>query len=446
MDVMRGAHLPFLVLVAATCGGDKVNHLADAPADQATDGPDSGLVTLTVTVAGAPNPNVRVYFQNADSSLVKMAMTDANGVATAVMEPGGFVTAIEPDLVVAPAFGIATQHVATFAGVKPNDSLVLATPVAPALDFSVVAPLDAGASTYFLWTNCGDQTLSGMGSGSGTSPTAVELTGCADTTVDMVVESRDGTGAPLHGLFQTVVVAAGQLTTLTNAYAPLSPTAMTFANVPAGATSVEVSQTLAATRGRLDAESLSAPVTGTTASGTLQQLTIGGATAITTSSPAGVTGAFSTHIVLDWAPYATSFDLDFGNLLLGSYTGLPTFDVTSHAVSWVEAPGASADFSLTSVSAFRSAAPSQSWEWRIASPTHAGSGAGSYVTTYPTLPAPDDTYNFQTADNPSVFDMVTAKVPGGYDSVRAKLLASPNGLFDLVTGATGQVVLQETLN
>ncbi|HEV7558334.1 MAG TPA: hypothetical protein VGO00_22850 [Kofleriaceae bacterium] len=131
-------------------------------------------------------------------------------------------------------------------------------------------------------------------------------------------------------------------------------------------------------------------------------------------------------------------------MLLGSYTGQPTFDVTSHAVSWVEAPGVAADFSLTSVSAFRSAAPSQSWEWRIASPTHAGSGAGSFVTSYPTLPAPDDTFNFQTADNPSVIDMVTAKVPGGYDSVRAKLLASPNGPFDFVTGANGQMVFQET--
>src|SRR5689334_14899213 len=86
-----------LVLVAA-CGDDPVHHLPDAPPppDAAPDGPVSGVVSLTVTLDGAPQMGVRVIFQNADSSLVMSTTTDATGTAMATMVAGGYVTALDP--------------------------------------------------------------------------------------------------------------------------------------------------------------------------------------------------------------------------------------------------------------------------------------------------------------------------------------------------------------
>src|SRR5262245_56512944 len=54
-------------------------------------------VTMTVTLRGATVPGTAVYFQNADSSLVLAATSDANGTASAMLAAGGYVTVIEPD-------------------------------------------------------------------------------------------------------------------------------------------------------------------------------------------------------------------------------------------------------------------------------------------------------------------------------------------------------------
>src|SRR5438105_2298725 len=90
-----------LVLFAAACGS--AHHTVDANRDTSTDtlGPatgdaPTGAVTLTVTSSNQPAANVSVYFQNADSSLVLAATTDAHGTVGAMLATGGFVTAIEP--------------------------------------------------------------------------------------------------------------------------------------------------------------------------------------------------------------------------------------------------------------------------------------------------------------------------------------------------------------
>src|SRR5712671_11474 len=93
-------------LLLAACGGDPIHHLADAPPPPDApppDGPVSGVVTLTVTLNGNPQTGVRVLFQNADSSLVASATTDASGVAMATMVAGGSVTAINPFVAPLPA-------------------------------------------------------------------------------------------------------------------------------------------------------------------------------------------------------------------------------------------------------------------------------------------------------------------------------------------------------
>jgi hypothetical protein len=428
--------LRYLLLLLATCSDDKVHHLADAPnnPDAPPDGPSTGVVTLTVTVAGVPNPNVTVYFQNADSSLVSATQTDASGVASATMQAGGYVTAIKPDVLNGAAFGLLTDSVATFAGVKPGDFLTLATPVLPALPFTITTPLDSGASTYFLWTSCGQQDISAAGSGSGTVPVAVNLAGCGDGTVDMLVETRDGTG-PLHGLFQTVVVTPNQQVNLTNNYMGLVTSTFAYTSVPAAISSLGIVQALATTRGQLNVETGQATVTTGAANASFLQQNVTGATAITTSSPIGTPGFGNPHVV-EWGPYAAAYTLDLANVLLGDWTTQPTFDVPTHAVTWGESAGATPDLGLVEVDAFRGS-PALAWRWRIAAPR-----TGTTIV-YPVLPAPSDIYNVTAGDSPGINTMITAAVPGGYDAVRAHILSAQNGVLSLVVGATGRIVFED---
>jgi len=99
---MMGNHAPSPCVRSRPRGGlgddGGVNQLADAPVFDApdVDAQTSGVVTLTITSGTAGVADVKVYFQNADSSVVAVAMTDANGVASATMEAGGYVTAIDP--------------------------------------------------------------------------------------------------------------------------------------------------------------------------------------------------------------------------------------------------------------------------------------------------------------------------------------------------------------
>jgi hypothetical protein len=85
-------------MLLAACGDDDpVRHLDGGVIDSSMiDAPMNQPVTLTVTSDGAPQVGVKVYFQGADSSVISNAMTDASGVASALMPGGGFVTAVDP--------------------------------------------------------------------------------------------------------------------------------------------------------------------------------------------------------------------------------------------------------------------------------------------------------------------------------------------------------------
>src|SRR5687768_1531790 len=121
--------LGLLVLLGA-CGDDPVKRLPDGPPQidalpPPIDTP-TGPVTLTITSGTMPVMGIKVYFQNSDSSLVSATETDASGVASATMDPGGYVTAVNPFTRVLPSFGgFAREQIRTFAGVKPGDQLQL---------------------------------------------------------------------------------------------------------------------------------------------------------------------------------------------------------------------------------------------------------------------------------------------------------------------------------
>lgn len=141
----------------AACGDDDSARklpdagLTDIDAAPAPDAATAGVVTLTITQDGAPRAAVDVYFQAADGALVAKVPTDASGVASATMEPGGFVTAIGPFEVVEGPF-----QVKTFAGVKPGDQLRLDQDwrfTAP-ITVTVTVPFDESALYYDVYTTC----------------------------------------------------------------------------------------------------------------------------------------------------------------------------------------------------------------------------------------------------------------------------------------------------
>src|SRR3569833_2748341 len=145
--------LPLLLLVLAACGDDSARRISDAPAGPHDSPPliDTPAQALPVLVSvtfpdGTPVPDVKVYFQNADSSVVGEAPLAANGSARQVMNPGGYATAVVPNVLIAGFGGVASMQytVATWAGVKPGDHLILTPPAGGgSIQPTITIPLDA---------------------------------------------------------------------------------------------------------------------------------------------------------------------------------------------------------------------------------------------------------------------------------------------------------------
>ncbi|MBP9085652.1 MAG: hypothetical protein KBG15_06010, partial [Kofleriaceae bacterium] len=115
------------LLAAVGCGDDPAKFADAAPvvdAPPAIDANQVGVVKVTVERAGGPAASVPVAFQNADNSVVATSptSTDATGVASATMNPGGSVTVVLPALTGPSA---RPTEVFTFIGVKPGDELVV---------------------------------------------------------------------------------------------------------------------------------------------------------------------------------------------------------------------------------------------------------------------------------------------------------------------------------
>jgi hypothetical protein len=75
-----------------------------------------------------------------------------------------------------------------------------------------------------------------------------------------------------------------------------------------------------------------------------------------------------------------------------------------------------------------------SWSWDIVVPFTAT------TFTLPTLPTDIADLNFMATDTVNVNELITAKVPGGYDAVRAEILSSSPDQF--VAGPSGRIVFE----
>jgi len=441
--------LAFVVVLAAACGDDGgVNQLADAPVFDApdVDAQTSGVVTLTITSGTAGVADVKVYFQNADSSVVAVGMTDANGVVFATMEAGGYVTAIDPFAAVSVPTGIArTSDLRTFGGVKPGDQLKLnVRGQDPTVNFTLTLPTEPNALFYQLHTPCQILDVTDTdGSGGLPGPGGpISLTGCG-TTTDFVIVAHDPDGFPITSIHKpnVVLVEGGTIDLTAETFVATQDVTFSYESVPSNIGSLNVASFLASPRGSIAEAFSSALATNNMAMTTpVKRPVVAGSLQITATTFFG--GNFGRPQVIEWGPPTTAYTLSMGNLLtptilVPDYTSVPGFDATTHAITWTtDAIGKLPDFTVANVFFDRTVGLAQTWIWEIVAPHTTTSIA------FPVLPAPDDRFNALGTDNTNVNELTTAKVPGGYDAIRANVLAL-EGPTGLVTGAAGQVVFQE---
>ncbi|NVB83155.1 MAG: hypothetical protein HOV81_32575 [Kofleriaceae bacterium] len=418
-----------LVLAAllAACKAD-LHHTTDAnapgvPGDTLAPSigdPPPGAVTLTVTRLGQPMPDVAVFFQNADSSLVGASLTNAKGLAWAAMTPGGFVTAVEHK-------GSGVDELSTFAAVEPGDALALdVEPVGPRdqVTFALTFP-DAAAASYAIYTPCGSMHAAA-------TTVAFTGTGCANL-VDFVIVPLDGQGTPAGPALSAPSTAIdAPAVALTGAYQPFAATTFAYTSVPASWQFIGLYHAISAERRAYEQSGGTAPSSTVAALQLALPWTAASTLTVTTQFP--TTSELGRQQIYNWQPASTVYVLDLGSVQLAPYASAPAYDRTARVVSWTEGTGAQGDVVRARLHLYRDDIPAgRTWTWRIAAPRTATSVA------YPQLPVLDFDFNAQPSDTLSIDELTTIQVPGGYAGFRAHAYGDP---MLGVTGASGRMVIQ----
>lgn len=416
-----------LVLFLVACGDDGVRHTPDAAhADGAPDSPVDAAalpVTLTATYNGQPVAGVHVYFQNADSSVVLATTTDASGTASAVMQAGGFVTAINP-------YGAQGQDdLETFAGVKPGDHLVLHRALVPDATTTVnVSAPDEGVPGYSVYSPCNN-------AGATLAPPAlllattvpvsgqISLSSCGSAT-DFLVVASDGTPTDYLYAANVAIADQGNVDLTAGTYAPVTNRALTYTNLPS-AQSLSIENDVLDPLGIIYIAGAETPSDQPTATVAIPEFPGESDLLQTTFN----NQTYSQQVLFDWGHLGAAFSTDVGARALNDFSGPPTFDVPTHAGSvGLGSAGAAGDFSLFFMAISRPA-PQHDWQWTIAAPFGA-------TVSLPTLPTDVFDYNVGSGDSATINGWVNGKVPGGYDAVRALLLAT-TGPESLAIGSGG---------
>lgn len=417
------------VLLLAACGDDDpVRHLDGGPIDSPVeiDAPAGQPVTLTVTVNGTPQVGVKVYFQGTDSSLISNTLTDATGVASAVMPNGGFVTAVDPYLVPEGGGPSESHDLYTFSGVKPGDHLKLKDSFTATTQVAVTVPLDGDANVteYLVSTPCDDDVYISDGTGAQPQVTLFLDASCA-TTTDFIVASRDAAHEIVHWFYVPNQAVAATLD-LTGTYA--APTAKTYTYTNADAIGfVQIEQQFVSARGAVIDLGGTAIGKGPPYSGVIQTPNFADAIDVVMGMAPG--GPETVHQFVDWGPFSATYTTDVGARILPDLSGA-TIDTTAHALTWTENGGAATpDFALAYVGASRTGF---GFGWQIVAPHTSASIA------FPTLPTDIGDFTIAETDSSFIEGTVLGKVPGGYDAIRADLF-STQGPQDLVTSAAGSI-------
>lgn len=424
-DFLRCMVLSTLVMVG--CGDDASSVKPDAGGpDAPPDGPPGGAVTLTIKRDMTGVANVKVYFQNADSSLVAMTTTNASGVATAALAPGGFVTAVSPF-----AMPGDDDRITTFAGVKPGDQLELAEQTtSTSITVNVTVPVDASprVAGYRVSTSCGESDLGGGGG----APTAGQLMlDDCNGMADVVVESQDANGIGIRAFYKAnVAVTDNGTLAFTDAYQALETATFRYMNVPAGR-GVSVANSLVTARGTVVEKQARAMAGAGGVVATIARPVVAGAKGINLTF-VGSQGSNDQQLVGEWGPVSTVYTLDFAGVLLPAIT-TPSFDIATRAFRWTSTGTGQPDMLIANVGLQRA---NKTWSWEIAAPYSDGS------LVLPALPADSATLNPAAGDTATGNEVTTAKLPGGYDAIRAR--AFSDGFESFLATPSGRVVLSTT--
>ena len=428
---MKGA---LAVVALAACGSPPAAvdaRPADSPVDTFSppvgDAP-AGAVTIRVTRGGAPLEGLGVYFQNADSTLVKAVLTDDQGAAFSALASGGFVTVQERR-------GGNLFELSTFTNVQDGEQLELEFDPAGSKDLinlTLQVPLDTGpgVESYRVNLSCGEE-LSLDATGRGT----IGIAGCGGIT-DVVVQSIDGVGNPLRGFHAQDVVLSSDAVILSGTYGPVADLEFQIANVPAGWVQVGVTQTLSATRHAFSASNV-VDRTGTAAN-------IAVRTPPADANPLFTTLQYPTpseigrQIVHEWTagPLAT-YSLDLATSLLPRFTAAPRYGVENRRLAWLEDPSPVApNFVRAKISVTRDAIPeARTWRWSIV-----GGHDGPSIE-FPVLPIGEFDYNAQATDVITIAELTTAKLP----DLAAFHRRGFANVLTAIAGTSGKLVVQ-TLN
>lgn len=401
------------VLAAMGCGEDPAK-FTDAPpsaidAPQTTpDALTAGVVKVTVSRSNAAAVGMQVAFLNADDSVVAVAMTDAEGVATATMLPGGSVT------VVLPAINgprPINAEVYTFEGVKPGDQLLVGprTPATTTVATEFLVPGAPRGSIVDIQTNCG------VGTGTvGTTMTFQATQPC--TTTNVFVSARTAAGVDLGQLYKAnAAVTNNILDVSAEAYRPAKALTFTLSNIPAVVTDARLSASVVA--GKL---SMTAPATaplmfpaplGTTRAGDITLPDVGG-DVLLTSQLSRANGAIEQ--IIDRAPFGP-ISIDVTASQIPWMLSAPTFDPGGAQYAWTESADGTADTVIANANISRPAAgnvPAVVWRHQIVAPHAVGR------LHVPVLPAAMTAFNAVPSDTVNGF-VGLVKLPGGFDSIRA---------------------------
>ncbi|NVB78978.1 MAG: hypothetical protein HOV81_11320 [Kofleriaceae bacterium] len=399
-------------------------------------------VTLTVTFDGTPVAGVKVYFQNPDSSLISNTLTDDDGVATALMPNGGFVTSVDAFGVPVPA-GVSRREVHIYSGVKPGDHLNLANHSFDSQTVEITGPIDttAGVTTYEMSSPCGRTRVANPGSAGGPPIWTLSLDRPCPTT-DFLLTSLDGEEQIVHWAY-VPNVAVGPTIDLSSASLTSTPTTKTYAlsNADAFGSQAFVRQVLASSHGPVEEFQ-------DTASDLNVNLLLAASmglpsfpNAIDIVDVSAAPNVDAEHHLIDWGAFANSYAVDVGARALPEISA-PTVDTTLHQLTWTQAVGGAVpDFVTAFATVTRSEPSFSNWRVWIAAP------AGTSIAL-PTLPTDVADFNIAATDEVFITNVNLGKVPGGYDAVRANIFDLAFAVLDgrspttFITGATGSATLE----
>jgi hypothetical protein len=354
-------------------------------------------VSISIFEGTAPRAGVRVVFQAADSTVVLETTTGTDGKASAIMEPGGYVTAIDPY-----PRASSTGDVRTIAGVQPGDHLKLDQDIAEEfVEVTLVVPTDAGAAGYAISTGCEYD----IPVPAGTSQ--LRLYDCG-APADLLLYTVDASSVWQKHIFRANPPLADGATIDLSAetYTAIPDVAVSYANVPATYTraAVYASQTMA--HGWIPLSRAFVGLTGATGTASMKVPAIAGGHAGVVTVFDGAT--YTEQVVGEWGALATSYTFDPSTMFLPEFTGPASLDIPNHAVTWTTAGGAVQPDHVQVNAQLHRPSPAIAWQWEIVAP-------GATQVTFPVLP--DSIYNVK-ADDFGSFDVTIGKVPGGYDAVR----------------------------